>query len=166
MAQTLDASVGEALSKDTLAAEAACRDVILAFIDCTDGFEGRRPRDIPQLFTDDCIYVTTARNPNGETLHGRAEVATYLEDREAYIVSQRFRHVVTNLHFTLDDPTHASTRTTLTTFALSDPQPFLVNCLQELRDSFVLLDGIWKIAKREYRDLARRDTNRPQIASG
>ncbi len=142
---------GQVRSLEWVLAESACREIIQSKIDSTDCRGGEDPTTIGRVFAKHVEYTYSATSPaRGETFTGTGEelAARYAAGQQR-TAEQQFRHLVTNIQFTLVDATHARARSTLTTFRLSDPDPLGVDCIEEMLDEFVLEDdGAWRLSKR------------------
>jgi hypothetical protein len=156
--RSADITVGRPRSSEEHDAEAACREVMYAYIDCADGVDGKRLTTSLELFSEGSVYEMGVGHPTrpGVRFEGKAAIASALAEAEPSIMTGRYKHLLTDIRFTLVDSSNATARSTLTAFSLNDPNPREVDCLQEIYDAFVLEGGMWRISRRVFVDLVRR----------
>jgi len=132
---------------DRLLAENACRQLILESASRADASD---PDGLSLLYTEDGILV----RPGAEALQGRAAIAAAYRARPA---DRMTRHLLTNVAVTLESSVSArgvSSVLLWSTSATEAPGPFgrpahPRQVVGEFHDRFTLVDGQWKIARRD-----------------
>lgn len=136
-------------NRSNAADDAAIREVLNGYCRCVDTFDDEK---LLELFTEDSEWL----RPEKEPLHGRAQIAAFLNARDRNVTS---RHITTNIVVDLEGAEKArAVSYYMVLKSASSTMPghaFAPAVMGEYHDVLRLEQGRWRIAWRDTRHVFR-----------